>query len=140
MKSVAAKILSGEIRSDFVLISAFTSTATLMENTHRTNELRNELAGYDLMHTELTDSYKGKIERSFLVLISDDVDVRNLLRIARRFDQESILVSQKDTVQLLFPTAVGHTWEKIGTRFEPGFGTEDAWTKTACGRFYVVAS
>lgn len=118
-----------------ILMSAELSTLTSFENADRTESLRMLLTNKGYNITSVLGSYKGKLERSFLIDASEDI-VKPLQGVAGYFGQESILVVNEDQkANLIYSN--GKT-EQIGTMSQVNFiGDKDSWTLVN-GLFYSV--
>ena len=88
----------------FVMISSEKFNLDIRVNTSRTNQLRQHLLNYGLKHhiaTGVSDGYK---ENSFLVYLKDENTLGDLKRIARQYNQESILHVDVDGLGQLLNT------------------------------------
>jgi len=95
-----------------ILISAELSSLTSPENDQRTSSLKNLLTNKKYNFGQVLGSYKGSLEKSFIVDASEDV-VKPLQLIASVFKQESILVvDELQNATLLYGNG---KIEKIGT-------------------------
>jgi len=95
-----------------VLMSAELSTLSSFDNASRTESLRMLLTNKGYNITSVLGSYKGKLERAFLIDASEDI-IKPLTGVAGYFGQESILVVNEDQKSSLI-YANGKT-EFIGT-------------------------
>lgn len=79
------------IQTPFTILSASRSELTAELNAERSDLLERQLAARDLSFKRVEGSYKGEREISFLVLTPDDRAESLVLRLARRYGQESVL-------------------------------------------------
>lgn len=79
------------VKKRIAIISAELSTLTPNENSLRTSSLENALKTKGYIYNEALGSYKGSLEKSFIIDASEDI-IKDLMGLARFFKQESILV------------------------------------------------
>ena len=103
----------------FLILSAERADLDPEVNAERTSNLRAQLAARDLAYTEVTGSYKGHTEASFLVLLESGdggYPFDLLLSLARRYGQESVLsvdANRRATLHTL-ASGIGHTDTALG--------------------------
>ena len=116
-------------------MSAELSTLSSFDNASRTESLRILLTNKGYNFTSVLGSYKGKLERSFLIDASEDI-VKPLQGVAGYYKQEAILVVNEDQKASLIYNN-GKT-EKIGTMTQVDLiDNQENWTLVN-GLFYTV--
>jgi hypothetical protein len=120
------------IKKRVVIISAELMELNESANEKRTMKLGANLNIHGLKFSRALGSYKGTLEKSFIVDVSEDKNLWTLKVIAKDFNQESILIVQDDAARSaeLHFTATGKV-QRLGsivplTALEAA--QEDNWT------------
>jgi hypothetical protein len=117
----------------------------------RTESMENEkfaslgelLANYGLPHRPIIGSYQGTLSKySFFVVKPEDVDLKQFRKIifelGEKYKQESIILSLKGRVELVFTTGehVGTAW--VGKGFNSNIGDNYSKIHTSEGKDYFI--
>lgn len=90
----------------------------------------------------VTGCYKGKVENSFACYVEDDFKLNLVVTLAYVWSQESVLlIDEKDTASLLYPTLHGYDESKLGEWKEVSEAEALAcqgYTKTQDNKYYIV--
>jgi len=119
-----------------VLISAYVEDYGTLTNELYHEILKDDLRNWGWSFKEVTGSWKGEQEQSFLVILSSDIheqtlQIERLLQLAHVFDQDAILVLDRyRNATLAFPT--GEADQLIG-KFRP---VPEAYAKAQEGWTY----
>lgn len=121
---------------NIVIISAELSTLSFSENENRTNELMKKLNAACIKYKSVIGCYKGSVEISFVCIADGNLGI--LLKLAKEYKQESILVRNENGVHLQyadgFQERIG---EKIVMVSQAEAMSQDAYTATN-GLYYIV--
>lgn len=115
----------------YIVLSADKSTASAIENIHRSAELETVLEDRGHTFRRATGSYRGVRETSYLIPVTRYTEVNSLRNLAAEFGQESILEIKQGHGWLLFTDG---TEEYIGTTVE-ATGREEAYTQVGSRLF-----
>lgn len=134
--------MTRESATPFALFSAFTTTQSKETNEARTQFLARQLNALGVDWSNVTGSYKGAEEVSFLALLpgGDGSDeFWRILKLLKAYEQESLLyVDGQRCATLVY--ADGHS-VKVGRFFavpEPIALAGDGWTRDLAGTYYAV--
>jgi hypothetical protein len=123
------------IKKRIVILSAELKELTSLQNEYRTSSLKNALETKGYNFVQALGTYKGSLEKSFVVDASEDV-LKPLQALAGFFRQESILVVNEDQKAILMYSNGQN--EKLGQMTQVNSITGlDSWTLVN-GLFYTV--
>jgi hypothetical protein len=76
-----------------VFLSAWRDNLSLDDNLKANNELFNLLIDLGLQFEQIVGKFKGKHELSFKVKTNSEISTKNLLTIAKQFNQDSVMIT-----------------------------------------------
>lgn len=95
---------------------------------------------YGIKAKELTGSYKGKVQTSYLVVIDNNKTFKTIVELAKKHNQESVLYINQEREASLIPIDCEKPQEYIG-RWKKHYGpidNLDAWTYDPAEENYYV--
>jgi hypothetical protein len=90
---------------EFVILSAERGSNNPMQNSVFTDELESILKSNGYAYKKVEGRYKNQKEESFVVILNRSDSLTQLIRLASKFDQESILLVNSDRKAELIYTA-----------------------------------
>lgn len=99
-------------KTNTVIMSAFVSSLTTLENVKRNADLKNDLESLGFNFKEVVGCYKGQFETSLVIPILCD-SVETLKGLLMHYNQDCIMVIDVNNLSYLhYPN---NTWELVGT-------------------------